>query len=222
MDSDLIHDLYSDMILDLNYVLIFDISVYGWNMFYWGVLLEEDYLEVPRLCAQGLTYRFLGCVLRALLLVTGLYGSGEPTHFVRDGWGHPKYFSETKAHCPLPPEISVKRIVPVHLSTSVREFFRCCCRVCFKIFAIFTMGRSGGPNVTSWIGSGYPHRSRDYNGGEDVAKEDEVKKTTEKLEANESDYLYSSDLGEYGARMIRKAMSAHATSKEKNDSSPLA
>ncbi|KAE8685353.1 hypothetical protein F3Y22_tig00111099pilonHSYRG00241 [Hibiscus syriacus] len=101
MDSDLIHDMDSDMILDLNYVLIFDISVYGRNMFYWGVSLEEDYLEAHRLCAQGLTCRLLGFVLRVLLFATGLYGSGEPIHFV-------------------------KRIVPVQLSSSVREFFRCC------------------------------------------------------------------------------------------------
>ncbi|KAE8667313.1 Kinesin-3 [Hibiscus syriacus] len=34
-----------------------------------------EYLQAPRLCAQGLTGR------------DGVYGSGEPTHFVRDGWG---------------------------------------------------------------------------------------------------------------------------------------
>ncbi|KAE8724639.1 Lipoyl synthase [Hibiscus syriacus] len=80
MDSNLIHDMDSDMILDLNYVLIFDISVYGRNMFYWGGLTVRDGV----VWFWG-TYTFL---------------------FVTDG-----------------------------------------------------VGRSGGPNVTSRIGSGYPHRS---------------------------------------------------------------
>ncbi|KAE8659991.1 hypothetical protein F3Y22_tig00116959pilonHSYRG00232 [Hibiscus syriacus] len=176
MDSDLIHDLDSDMILDLNYVLIFDISIYVRNMFYWGVLLEEDYLEAHRLCAQGLTCRLLGFVLRALLFVTGLYGSREPTHFVRDGWGHPKYFSETKAHCPLPPEISVGSLLNIKKSVNVRKqkgniylSVSACSSASsgssvllsfpkLTLLLTFSVGHSGGPNVTSRIGSGYPYR----------------------------------------------------------------
>ncbi|KAE8673838.1 putative Glutamate receptor [Hibiscus syriacus] len=121
--------------------------------FNWGVLLKEVFLQVPQLCARGLT----SCV-------GWVYGSGEPTHYVMLRWSHPKYFSELKARCPLPPEISVKRIVPVQLSSSAREFFRCCLQSTIYVIRrhvivfCFILGRSGGPNITLQIGSSYPHQ----------------------------------------------------------------
>ncbi|KAE8655745.1 hypothetical protein F3Y22_tig00117021pilonHSYRG00324 [Hibiscus syriacus] len=58
-------------------------------------MLEEEYLEAPRLCAQGLTRLDSGCMVLGNLHILDL----------TDG---------------------VKRIVPVQLSASVKEFFRRC------------------------------------------------------------------------------------------------
>ncbi|KAE8695156.1 Detected protein of confused Function [Hibiscus syriacus] len=121
MDSDMISDMDSDLILDLDSDMLLDLD--------FDMILDMNY--IPRLYARGLT---------GVLVV---YGSGEPTLWVRVLLEKVivTVTACSSALCSGPYlvcwwcmvlgnlHIMVKRIVPVHLSTSVREFFRRCCRI---------------------------------------------------------------------------------------------
>ncbi|KAE8660971.1 hypothetical protein F3Y22_tig00116944pilonHSYRG00208 [Hibiscus syriacus] len=164
MDSDLILDMDSDMISDMDYDLILDLDS--------DMILDMNY--VPRLYARGLTWCVGGCmvmgnlhimgvvggsyryrycrllcfVLRALLGVLVVYGSGEPTHYV---------------------------------------------------------GRSGSPNVTSRIGSGYPHRSGiTAMERKEIIGEGESSKELKSMESRMDQYEIMEQIGQgaFGAAIL--------------------